>query len=242
MSKDVYDRVGLSTYYCPKDNDYYISSNFNSESFATLEIVIAKCASGCQTDAVIEGVINSHYIKLALINSYFDFDDYEDPIKTYLEDLNIITLLPSTTKSLVYDVQHNLAELKENLFFNVFSETREFYSVGSRSSQSENFVFNYNAYVMMFFKLSQISDSYERSVFTLFDMFGLLGGVFGILSSFGGIMVSLISVKLFNNTLFSQLYQIKVKNKERNNCTTKLDSYVSNERDLQLEYRRSEIK
>jgi len=29
---------------------------------------------------------------LALINSYFDFEDYENPVRTYLEDVNIYGL------------------------------------------------------------------------------------------------------------------------------------------------------
>jgi hypothetical protein len=171
-------------------------------------------------------------MKLAIINSYFDFDDYENPVKTYLEDMNIISFLPSTTKRVSYDIQHNTAELKENLVFNVFTQSKEFYSIGERIYASENFNFNSQAYVAIYFKMSQISEVYERTVFTLFDMFGLLGGVFGILSTFGFIIVSSLSVKLFNNSLLSKLYQIKVPKKSRPLQSMKLTTNIFDGREL----------
>jgi hypothetical protein len=186
-------------------------------------------------------VINTHYIQLALINSYFDFEDYYDPIKTYLEDLNLITLIPSITKRVIYEVQQNTAELKENLLFNIFSETKEFYNIGRKQSDAENFNLNSQTYAYIFFKLSQISDHYERNVFTLFDMFGLVGGVFGILCSSGSILVSLFSVKLFNNSLLSKIYQIKIDKKAESKTPSKLGTYAANEREFPIEFHKSSV-
>lgn len=42
-----------------------------------------------QRNIILE-TLNNNFVEVALLNSYFDFDDYETPIKTYLEDANII--------------------------------------------------------------------------------------------------------------------------------------------------------
>ena len=93
VEKDVYDRIGLSVFLWPKHTDYFLQSNYNSDEFYTVEIVIQKWNVGCQSDAVIEDILATHYAELALINSYFDFEDYENPVKTYLEDVNIYGLI-----------------------------------------------------------------------------------------------------------------------------------------------------
>ena len=101
--QDVYKRSGLSLFLCPKNNDYFLQSNFNSDEFYTIEIFIQKCNSGCQSDADIENVLNSHFLELALINSYFDFEDYKNPIKTYLEDINFFGLVADHMTVALYE-------------------------------------------------------------------------------------------------------------------------------------------
>jgi hypothetical protein len=156
--------------------------------------------------------MSSHYVQLALVNSYFDFDDYETPIKTYLEDLNVISLIPDITKNFFYEIQENTAELKESLLFNVFSETKKFYSIGERAATVENFQRFQQSFTNIFIRLSQKSDMYERISFTIFDMFGIIGGIFGVLSAFGSISTSLISEKVLNNRILSKLYQMRMEN------------------------------
>ena len=92
VEKDVYDRRGLSLFLWPKNTDYFLRSNLNSDKFNAIEIYIQKCNTGCQPDAVIKNILDTHFAELALINSYFDFEDYENPVRTYLEDVNIYGL------------------------------------------------------------------------------------------------------------------------------------------------------
>ena len=100
VRKDIYDRAGLSLFLCPKNTDYYLQSNFHSDDYSGVEILLQKWSSGsCQSDAVIQDVLDTHFVELALLNSYFDFEDYDDPIKTYLEDTNIYGLNSFITNS-----------------------------------------------------------------------------------------------------------------------------------------------
>ena len=49
--------------------------------------------SGCKSDTEINDVINSHYIDIEIVSTYFDFNDYTDPVKYYLQDINYINLI-----------------------------------------------------------------------------------------------------------------------------------------------------
>ena len=106
-------------------------------------------------------------------------------------------------------IQNNAVERKENWLFNIFSETRYFYSIGETYFTIQNRALFDNAYLIINIKLSQRYENYERTVFTFFDMFGMLGGIFELFSLVGFIAVHRISTNMFNNSLLSNLYQVR---------------------------------
>mmetsp|Transcript_7776 Transcript_7776/g.6873 ORF Transcript_7776/g.6873 Transcript_7776/m.6873 type:complete len:203 (+) Transcript_7776:1003-1611(+) len=61
---------------------------------------------------------------------------------------------------------------------------------------------------MKFFK-DNISNSYDRSVITLLDVFGNVGGIMGLISVLGGLIVTFSSSKLFMFSILSSLYQVE---------------------------------
>jgi len=111
----------------------------------------------------------------------------------------------------MYRMENNEAELKENWLFNIFSEITNFYSIGRRTASNHNFDLNGQAYLIVYLRLSQQYTNYERTVFTFFDMFGMLGGIFELFSLMGFFLVNRISTNLFNNCLLSSLYQVKAR-------------------------------
>jgi len=42
-----------------------------------------KCTSGCPAD--LDNKINAMRLEVPFVNTYFDFDDYNDPVKTYID-------------------------------------------------------------------------------------------------------------------------------------------------------------
>ncbi len=42
--------------------------------------------SGCASDAEITTYFDSKTFSIAFVNSYFDFEDYESPVKRYIDD------------------------------------------------------------------------------------------------------------------------------------------------------------
>ena len=52
-------------------------------------------------------------------------------------------------------------------------------------------------------------DTYERTVFSIFDFTGLVGGVFEIFEITGSIIVGFFAQKLFMFSILSNLYQVQ---------------------------------
>jgi len=59
------------------------------------------------------------------------------------------------------------------------------------------------------FLKDNISKSYDRSVITLLDVFGNVGGIMGIISVFGALIVGFVSSKTFIYSILSKLYQVE---------------------------------
>ena len=132
MEKLVYDRVGLATYIWPKNTDFFIRANLNSDNYEIVQINVAKCTgSNWKSSSEIEAVISTHSIDLALISSYFDFDDYDNPIHYYLQDMNVFSLLPTLGLKAQYQVRRNVATKNDDIIFGSQGTSNEisFYTV-----------------------------------------------------------------------------------------------------------------
>ena len=94
VDKTLYDRIGFQSYLCPKNSDFFVRANYNSENYEFIQITLSKWSgSDCKSDTEINDVLNTHYIDFAIVSTYFDFNDYSNPIKYYLQDINYINLI-----------------------------------------------------------------------------------------------------------------------------------------------------
>ena len=100
--------IGIPGFYCPKSRDLFVLGNALSSTYKYFEINIIRCDSStstCQLDSVIDEVILNMEIGVFLVNSYFDSDDYSNPINTYIDDRFYFNLIPQFTKSSVIYIQ-----------------------------------------------------------------------------------------------------------------------------------------
>ena len=82
-------------YLCPKFKDYFIRSNSNSDNYEVFEISFSKWSgSTWKTDAEIESKFSTHYLEVGIISTYFDFNNYDNPVQ-YLSNMNWILILLS---------------------------------------------------------------------------------------------------------------------------------------------------
>jgi hypothetical protein len=151
-----------------------------------------------------------------LIHQFLDFDDYKTPIKNFYDDTFQMHVHSSEkiTKRKTMFVKKNLVTLNDDPFstgLNMFnSETQEkvFYSV-DRSTFDTLYEFG-DILAQFIFVADDREDFYTRNVYNIFDLTGQLGGVFEIFDITGRIFIVLIASKLFEFSVITQLYQVKV--------------------------------
>ncbi|CAI2373460.1 unnamed protein product [Moneuplotes crassus] len=167
--------------YCPNYTDFQIQGNINSNSYKYFELNIKRCnnvTSGvvCNTDEEINNIIQNTDLNIFQVNTYFDFDDYEQPIKTYLDDRFFFTLIPGFTKTNLIKIQKNEAEIQDDYLAYLPGGTNKEFITLERFDQRlsiEGAVFP-NIISVKFIKDSH-SKSYERGVFTLLEVIGSVG-------------------------------------------------------------------
>ena len=137
-----------------------------------------------------------------------DFEDYDTVIKSYPEDKLAYKFTTGTVKEPQIYVRKNYASLNDNFFQIGSSESKEFYSLGSSDYDSENDVTGFT-YARITLRMEAREDTYERTVFSVFDFTGLIGGVFEIFEIIGGIFVGYFSSKLFLFSMLTNLYQVQ---------------------------------
>ena len=147
---------------------------------------------------------------MAVINSYFDFEDYDQPIKTYIDDRFFFSLMTSITRNFLAYVKTNEAETLDD-FLNYSPQGKEssFISI-DRISQD---IQESETIVSVRFAKDPRTDSYDRSVFSLLDALGNIGGLNEVLQVSRGLIVSIFSGRMFFYSILSSLYQIDPTNK-----------------------------
>ena len=122
-NSEFYQRKSMSSYLCPINNEYYIQGDFNSKEFVDVEIIIHKWVNSsennnhCKSQDEISKAVNGGYIDIALVNTYFDFDDYKNPIKRYVGASEIMFMSENYTHHFEGFIQQNTVLDSNNLFY-----------------------------------------------------------------------------------------------------------------------------
>ena len=205
----------MSDFLCPLDKSYILQGDFNSKKFYGTRIEVDKCrnttenGNHCKSEEEINQKINSGYIEISLVNSYFDFDDYDTPIKKYLSSTNNLFMTnDGTTRWFEALLKLNEAQTSDGIFYNEAFKSRKFYSITERHYKAIPGEATGNVLAYITLGMARESDQYERSAYSFIDMFGFLGGLYDSLFFIGFMFVSLTQTKLFNFKLISNLYQL----------------------------------
>ena len=141
-----------------------------------------------------------------MINSYFDFEDFNKPIKTYLDDRFTFNVVTGFRSDGTVPVTQNKAEA-EDAFIQVGNPKEyEFYTVDSfrQTFTSED----EETLVTLKFTIDAQANVYQRTVFSFLDLTGQLGGINEVLVVFGSILTGFFTEKMFNYSVLSKLYQV----------------------------------
>ena len=89
VQKDIKNLTDYAKYICPKNKDFYIRSNYNSDSYEIIQIDVKKWSGDFwKSDKEIFDTLSSHFIDFGLVSNYFDFSNYSNPVNPYLQDLS----------------------------------------------------------------------------------------------------------------------------------------------------------
>ena len=152
---------------------------------------------------------------LTIINSYVDFDDYENVVKTFNDESFYYKLRKGITKEPEILVRKNYVTLNDEFFQMGQTEHKEFYSAENTKTDFDLDPNEY-LYARMSIRMEAREDTYERTVFSVFDYTGLIGGVFEIFEVVGGIFVGYFTKNWFMFCILSSLYQVQNKVDDQN--------------------------
>ena len=73
--------------YCPVDKNYKLAGNYLSNNFQYIGISLKSCSgTNWKPTALINALIPGITASIAIVNSYLDFNDYSNPVKSYFDD------------------------------------------------------------------------------------------------------------------------------------------------------------
>ena len=214
-----FEKFGFTDYndshiFCPVNDDYIISGNFASEAYEYLQINLLECNPNdenltitCKSPEEIRAYVTNGRFNMVLVNSYIDFDDYDTPIKTFLDDRYTYKIVYDYQKIAKLYVRQNDAILADDLIQYGQTEKKEYYSIENDFVDFQERSETTRCKVVLtedYFKYT-----YERTVFSILDLTGLLGGVFELFEILGAIFVSYFTQRFLTFSLLSRLYQVQ---------------------------------
>ena len=83
-------KVGITQYLCPLNSNFELKGNSYADDFRYFTVNVTKCVNGtdpavtCKTSEQIDEALRDQRFYIALVNTYFDFDEYDKPIQSFL--------------------------------------------------------------------------------------------------------------------------------------------------------------
>ncbi|CAI2361053.1 unnamed protein product [Moneuplotes crassus] len=232
---DVFRDIYKNSSYCPANSTLTVGGSVLKNQRKSIKIYVKECVNGtsivCQSNADIKNKAKNIQVFLNLGTKYFDFDDYENPIKGTLDNRIFYELVPSVKKLISIYIRRSIVSLSDSIFPFGQDNEKSFYSMG-QSSFDWKYPDNSTdpSLLVIEFQIDPIVDSFERRVYTFLDLSGQLGGFFEILLLIGGILVNYFANKLYEYYMFQNLYST-----EASTINKKFDNKVSPKKESESE-------
>ena len=150
IEKSLYDKVGLQTFICPKNTDFFISGDFNSFNYKAIQITLSKwTGSNWKSDDEINQITMNSHADFQILSAYFDFTDFSNPVKSYLQDPYYIGIIKDMTTVITYNVKINEVYDSSNIIFGsqAFSSNYNFYSIEKADLNFDDFFYKSNLFI-----------------------------------------------------------------------------------------------
>ena len=194
-------RYNLDTRYIwPVSLNYTLQGNEYSATYSYIEITVNRCNGlKWRTQNEINNAIADNKLELVIVNTYFDNEDFNTPVKTYLDNRMVLKYWPGYAKfTTLYAQQRTSSRIDSYFDFLDNGSSDNFVGVDQITqdfdTQSTN---NNNAYFKIYVRLDPKQILYSRQVYSFLAFTGDLGGVFQILIIVGGFIVGMFAEKSF---------------------------------------------
>ena len=214
VDRSLYDRIGLQTYICPKNTDFFVSGNFNSLNYEAIQVSLSKwTGSNWKSDDEIDKALLNSYIDFQVLSTYFDFTDFVNPVKPYLQDSSYVPIIKNMKTFVNYNVQINEVYDNSNVIFGsqAFGSKFNFYSAEKSDTILDTFSQNDHEYININFALHRKVNQYFRSSYSFWDMLGYIGGIYGLIKSLGYFTFTFLIKREFYSSILSELYHDEIK-------------------------------
>ena len=114
--------MGIENYICPKSTDLYLLGNNFADNFTYFEISFSRWdgtdskGNDCHSDEDIDAALDKASLSMAVVNTYYDFDDYSSPVKTYFDDQFYYYFTAGYEKETDVYVRQETVEQKDSFF------------------------------------------------------------------------------------------------------------------------------
>ena len=191
--------------------DIFIGGGFSSSEYNYIQVSLLrwKNQSYWKSASQINDAINSLQIGVAFSEYYFDSNDYSNPIKINVNIDNFVGLMASYDKIVKLKLKRN--ELVDNKYILPFfpSNKYTYFSFGKISTDLTFEDSDAGEIFQLKIDLDTNYQSVSRTVFTLGDMFGMIGGMDSILYIIALLFVRIFSSKIYIISLISSFYFVR---------------------------------
>ena len=203
LGTDLNNAIRMDQGYWTNITDMYIGGNLLSSEYNYVEITLTRWngKSTWKTSTEIDTALGSIALGFLLTDYYFDSSDYSSPIKININDWFKFWGQKGVTKNVDLRIRRNEVVDQKSLLPFVTADSYSFLSIGDIFQDSSTLSNETNVVLRIKFVLDLKYQSVQRTVYTVGDMFGQIGGMNSILLSIGSIIVGTIATKIYMASL-----------------------------------------
>ena len=141
---------------------------------------------------------------MIFLSKYIDLRDTDQPIQKFYQT-NFHVILSTFFEEFAYPIKANEYTFNDDVYDLGNSESGRFYTIQKPEFPTTDLIHDDLVFKKIIFKLDNEYDDYERSVLTLFEVIGIVGGVYEIIYLIFKFIVPIFSVRIFHYYLVSRL-------------------------------------
>lgn len=175
-------------------------------------------------------MLNGAQLQITIQNSYFDIQNFVEPVQYFMDDQFFWDILPSFRKKSDLYVRKGDANTVDEYIQISGSNVYTYYTV--EKSRDQLVVLDSSGeFMSVYFRFDATTENYDRKVFSFSDMLAQVGGLYQSVFMMGILAVGIFSERLFVSSILRKIYQIdeirethiKLEAEERKNKKKKID-------------------